>query len=207
MRELFRLIETHETAAKLSIASGATVFESGIRRLPSVAALLRRGVIEGEVRKRIGTRVWELARQKIDVRYRHPHDISIAIYLWVLDAIDQYLPRDQRLAPLAAAVVLEMGRNCSWADRVAHSIGSAADFDHQTTCTIIGDSGVVGTYSDVDEIRIHMLDVGVLADTTSGTWAFHILQPNKVTEIATHADPSPLAADSDTSNIQIALAA
>ena len=129
MIELFRQAESHETAAELGIASGSAIFETALRRLPVTEALRRRSCEDPEDHRAIARRIDDLASRAIDRRHLHPHDISLAIYLWVLRSLDRRRPPARRLSESAATAVLT-APNCSWAHRLARGIlTDATDHD------------------------------------------------------------------------------
>ena len=200
MKELFRLAEGHETGAALGVASGAHVFESAMRQVPVVAELFRRGLLEAVDRQQIARRACELLRKDVDLRYRHPDDIPIAVYLWVLDAIDRFLPLEQRLSPIASAAVMEFGHNLCWADRVARAIQFASGLDRDSTDRSIGETNSSISAPQASLIQLQLLATGVFSGATSAEWTFQLPKPSGFSR---HTIPLPsetaisLVSDSD----------
>lgn len=179
MTGLFSRAESHETAVQLSVASGSLVFEKGLRSLPIAAELFVKAMDSEEVRHSIASRIAELVSLDIDLRFRHPQDIALAIYLWVLDAVDQNVLDGPRYGQIAATVVLLQGRNCSWADRVAHGIRDDAIYNDKNTSVTYGSREPEITVMHAMETRIDVPTPGVLKGATFGAW---LVSPERIPE-------------------------
>ena len=162
MNELFRLAESHETAARVTIASGSAVFHTAVRNLSVTKAILAWGSENNEAQQAIASRIADLVEERIDLRYRHPHDIPLAIYLWIL----YYLNRN--LSRLAAGVLLQ-ARNCAWAHRMANAIRQETDNDLETTSFAPHVS--IPIPMGTAEVRIETSDLRTLRSCARGRWS------------------------------------
>ena len=172
MKELLQCAESQETASRLSIASGSALFERAIRSLPVTADLFQSCLEHSDAREAMVDRFLELVSYNIDLRYRHPYDIALAIYLWVMDALDQYLPHEQHIGKAAASVALRLGHNCSWAARVAHGIQSGAEYDEQATSIDYGEIYRRDAPIQAEEMQIRVSDPALLRGRLFGSWSF-----------------------------------
>ena len=139
MTDLFRRAESTETAVQVSVASGFRVFLSGVRGLSMTARLLERGSRNADDQRKIADRIATLVEQQIDLRYLHPHDIPLAIYLYVLHRLDGRRPGDEGLSRLAATTVLG-APNCGWARTMARGVLADAGHHADTTSVVVPSS-------------------------------------------------------------------
>ena len=207
MTDLFSRAESHETAAELSVASGSSVFERALRRLPITAALFARALDSEQARYGIAKRVSELAGLHIDLRFRHPHDIALAIYLWVLDAVDQNIPAGPRVGRIAATVVLRAGQNCSWANLVARGIRANAVCDGRNTSLTYGSTDPEVVVMHSMETRIDAPSGKVLQKTAFGAWLLSPVGLPEETEYLGDSSNVAALADSGTAAVSLSEAA
>lgn len=91
MDDIFRQIESGETAARLGIHSGYRQFLRALVSDPS--ARLLRGWLRGRPtdKYRVFARIATLSEERIDPRYEHPSDTAFSVYLTALAAADNDL--------------------------------------------------------------------------------------------------------------------
>ena len=199
MIELFRCAESRDTAVEVSVASGFRVFQIGVRRLSVTAQLLGQAHGNPKYQRMIAARIAALVEQQIDLRYLHPHDIPLAIYLWVLHRLDEHLAR-------TAAIVVLHARNCSWARSMAERILTDEESAADTGIRDVHSPGASSTGTpESHELRIPVAGLPALESLASGRWSF-IYSSNRV---GSHVDRK-LAfgfARSDTGSTRVAPAA
>ena len=165
MNELFRLAESHETAARVGIASGSAMFRQAVGELPLTGDLLAWGRRNDENERAIASRIADLVQEHIDLRYRHPHDIPLAIYLYVLYQLNREVSR------IAAHAVLET-RNCCWADRVARGIRDDTEPAADTTSVVVlPDAFRMLGQADTNEVVIRPFAIEALRSWCRGSWS------------------------------------
>jgi len=108
-------IESHPFVLRAMLASDIRTFVDGIALEPKVIDLVNALSMEPHTKSRLFAHILELTKQRTDVRYRDPHDVPLAVYLWMLNAIDP------SLAQLAAQLVCPVPR-CWWAAKMSHQI-------------------------------------------------------------------------------------
>ena len=165
MNELFKLAESHETAAGVGVASGSSMFHTAVSELPVTGDLLAQGRNDDRNERAIASRIADLVQEHIDLRYRHPHDIPLAIYLYVLYQLNREVSR------IAAHAVLETP-NCSWAGRVAHGILDDTESASDTTSIIVpSDTFSTSRLANTTEIVIRPFAIEALRSWCRGSWS------------------------------------
>ncbi len=162
---LFDVAESHETGAFVDLASGSAMFHRIVRELPVTSDLVAWGRRSDEGERAIASRIVQLLEEQIDLRYRHPHDIPVAIYLYALHQINREVSR------ISAHAVLETPNLC-WAGRVAYGI------QNDTQSVARTDSAVILTHAfcasgDVDpnDLLIQPFALEALRSRCRGSWS------------------------------------
>ena len=178
MNELFQLAESHETAAGVGVASGSSMFHKAVRELSVTGDLLAQGGNDQNERA-IASRIADLVQEHIDLRYRHPHDIPLAIYLYVLYQLNREVSR------IAAHAVLETP-NCSWAGRVAHGILDDTEFSSDTTSIVVFlDTFSTSGLANTTEVVIRPFAIDALRSWCRGSWSLSYTHDRVVSSIET----------------------
>ena len=77
-------IETHEFAAELNLASGTRGFFRAVARDPAVG-VVREGMLRsGEACEEVLSRIYDLTKLDIDLRYENMNDVPLAVLLWLM---------------------------------------------------------------------------------------------------------------------------
>lgn len=114
VREAMTEIESLDFAVRLNVASDFRTFIQAARQHRAVKSLYRE-LASAEVSKKIVSRVAELSRQAIDLRYENQWDTALAVYVWLISL------RDTSFSRIAAEVAVQAPQ-CWWATRLARSI-------------------------------------------------------------------------------------
>lgn len=111
LRVILDRVESHEVAAQVGLASSLHDAVAAVRRIPEARELSiaceEFGGIEAVLR-----RLERLARTEVDLRYEHPYDVAMLIYLDVLNE------KKPALAVAAAGTVLR-ARSVWWAGHMS----------------------------------------------------------------------------------------
>ena len=110
--DLYAAIESPEFSARLNVVSGFTQFLRAIGSQPEVLALRESNSSSGECD--LLHRVSSLASAPRDPAFEHPHDVALAVYLWLLG------DGDPAVAEIAAETVLR--HPTWWARKVAEKL-------------------------------------------------------------------------------------
>jgi len=117
--DIFKDVESSETSNLLSLSSGTRVFLEMLSELPVSSKLLTL-LRDKENAQSLISRVAELVDMHVDLSYRNPHDIALAIYLWSLWRVDK------RFADLVIGWILETP-NTWWSYLIAQMIWKKMD--------------------------------------------------------------------------------
>lgn len=109
--EARREIESNEFAARINIASGIATLLAAASEEPAVRQLWTELLSDSSTLKLL-VRVKELATENVDLRYRHPRDTALAVFLWLLSI------RNHSLANIAAETISKVPRSF-WAAALA----------------------------------------------------------------------------------------
>lgn len=134
LRDILPVIESHEFAARLNVASDFNTFSAAMAAEESFQAMRR----ELALADRIAERVLELLRRRVDVRYENPWDAAIAAYLLAL------CTSKPELAELVAANVLQASQ-LWWATKIARHVVSEQRTD--SSDAVSGFAGLHATCS------------------------------------------------------------
>jgi hypothetical protein len=107
-------IESHELAVRVNIASDLKTFFK-LAQQEEVVLWLGRQLDVYEIRLEILSRIYELSKYKIDLRYENQWDTALAVYLWLLNN------RDPIIAKIAAEVTSQIPQ-CWWAVKLSRFI-------------------------------------------------------------------------------------
>ncbi|MBI3825829.1 MAG: hypothetical protein HY294_07530 [Candidatus Rokubacteria bacterium] len=107
-------IESSVFAARMNLASDLWVFVRAARDERAVSDLLGH-LRTRETLEEVFQRILELARTAPDVRYRHPFDTALAIYMWLVEQTDR------AVAGVAAEAILGVPQTF-WARQFATPI-------------------------------------------------------------------------------------
>lgn len=116
LQEIMRLVEGHEFAARLNLASDMRTLLSIALQQDEIRRLIEL-LEKPEAQEEVLRRVVQISRQRIDPRYENPGDAALAVYVWVLNV------RGSRLARLAADAAIE-APHCWWAEKIVQQVGS-----------------------------------------------------------------------------------
>ena len=110
---LFAMIESPAFFARLNVVSGYAQFVRALGAQPEVREL-RDGVNSSEDASELLHRISWLASPPDDPAYENPHDVALAVYLWVLNAN----------APLVGRVAADtiLAKPGWWARKVAEKV-------------------------------------------------------------------------------------
>ena len=110
--EICQKIESHDFLAEVGIANDFNSFLRLVVRHQAVADLLGSILPSDDCAEDLFFRAIQLAKTGIDVRYLHPYDGALTVYLLVLGN------KNQDLAKILSEVVLKTA-NCWWSVRMA----------------------------------------------------------------------------------------
>jgi hypothetical protein len=114
IEDLFKVIESHEFAAIMNLASDLKTFVRALGADASVQALAREMSVAG-ARAAVHDRILALVKDVGEEGYEHPWDSALAAYLWLL------AERDAAQAKASALRISETPQ-CWWAAKVAEKI-------------------------------------------------------------------------------------
>jgi len=123
--------------ARLGIASNLDLFLEEAATLESVKDL-REELGAEENQDRLLIRVFELARQSVDIRYENEWDAALGIYGWMLDS------KNLQLGQIAARAIAQAPA-CDWAFQVAERIVRDEQRPVESRAKTVADSSV-GSY-------------------------------------------------------------
>lgn len=112
--EAIKEIESVELNARVNIASSFENFMSILRDEAAVRELFELMDSRDNVAK-IYSRVIELSKGSVDIRYENPRDVAITIYLWLISI------QNKELAKMASEVVSNV-KQCWWASKMSYSL-------------------------------------------------------------------------------------
>lgn len=112
----FPEIEGRAFAARALGVERLSTFIGRIKREPAVADLSGRLAIDPNLEMRLLDRSFSLLKNVGDEDYRHPHDVAIAVYLFLLDRV--------RFDVSALAEATISSPNTWWSDRLATDLMS-----------------------------------------------------------------------------------
>jgi hypothetical protein len=114
LKEMFEKIESYDFAAYVGIASDLRIFFIAASEQAVVKELIE-ALDSQDTLQALFFRIYLLSQQDIAEDYRHPHDIALAIYLWLISK------KELKLAKLAADCTLQ-AKNLFWARKVIEMI-------------------------------------------------------------------------------------
>lgn len=110
--EAMKEIESVELNVRVNIASSLENFMSILRDEAAVRELFELLDSRENVTK-IYSRVIELSKGSVDIRYENPRDVAITIYLWLISI------QNKELAKMASEVVSNV-KQCWWASKMSY---------------------------------------------------------------------------------------
>lgn len=118
MKDFFEQCESLETSAKLNVASGLKMFVKSISKLDFVKQFIESSSEDYKCKnqlmfidKQILSRVAWICSQDINLKYEHPYDIALSIYVFVANELK--LISRQKIVDLIYTC-----DNCFWAKRI-----------------------------------------------------------------------------------------
>ncbi len=115
LQNLFKEIESFEFGARVGVASGFRTFGSIVCNQNEVKQL-RDCIEDGSAYRKLWERAVEICNRPIDQNYENPWDISIAVYLTI---IQDYNPDEGQIL---AEIIVEGTPNLFWARKVALAV-------------------------------------------------------------------------------------
>lgn len=112
LESLFRQIESHDFAARLSVANNLEMFCALLAQDATARNLVTQLASDKEQAVYLLSRANSLIREQDDVRYRNSHDEAIGVYLWAL------MQSRPALGRIAASAILSTPR-LWWARKLA----------------------------------------------------------------------------------------
>ena len=151
MNPLLQFIESADFSAEVSAQSGFYQFLNGLRTHVAVETLADAVQRQRSHRAMIVSRVLTIADQRIDMRYEHPADTALAVYLLVLASVDE------KLFEITRSVV-GMLPNCWWASRIASKSLTTTTAESREECVSVRNSGAPEAVSS--NMRCHVVGDG-----------------------------------------------
>lgn len=202
-------IESHEFAVRVNIASDLKTFLKVVQQEEAVLWFGKQLAIY-EMRLEILSRIYELSKSKIDLRYENQWDTALAVYLWLLDN------RDPIIAKIAAEVASQIPQ-CWWAAKLSRFIlfekQLYSDTKTQITSTPLteitfspppinfnNDTGEIqvfaSLFSAIDEVYRHKYGFIIIAKNpndfvSNGSWGKRT--PYKVSQLSSETNISEKA--------------
>jgi hypothetical protein len=92
-KQLATQVESQSFDARLSVASGFSVFYNALQHEHAVQELLELATQSENAIKSINARLSKLLSETTDTNYCHPHDTAISAYLFVLHEVSNAIPK------------------------------------------------------------------------------------------------------------------
>ncbi|MFH0989119.1 MAG: hypothetical protein V1799_03785 [bacterium] len=111
LKESIIIIESHEFSARLRVASDFLTFIKGAQTEECVQYLSLQ-LKDNRIQRYIFSRFLNLSQQSIDLRYEHPFDTPLTIYLWLMN------DNNQEYVKIMAETILNTP-NCWWSKKLS----------------------------------------------------------------------------------------
>ena len=113
--EAISTIQSPEFGAELNVVSGTPAFFRAVRSTPAVRQSLNLMKESGDLREEVLGHLHDLSALELDPRYENPHDVALAVFLWLTHYTD---PDFARLG----AQYVERAPRCWYAIKLARQI-------------------------------------------------------------------------------------